>query len=100
MSAQAVWQASRSMGDRNYRLIVEGELGPLATRAFDGMDVAPVCGNTVITGRVRDQSDLHALLHRVGDLGLTLVSVAAVERARASRPAGERRGRDSNPRLN
>lgn len=79
-----MWDASHPMGDRNYRLVVEGELGPLTRRAFDGMDVAPGSGNTIITGWVRDQSDLHALLHRVGELGLTLLSVAAVERARAS----------------
>lgn len=67
------------MTHRDYRLVVEGELGPLATRAFNGMDVAPKCGNTVISGPVRDQSELHALLQRVGDLGLTLLSVVAVD---------------------
>jgi hypothetical protein len=65
------------MTDRDYRLVVEGELGPISARAFDGMDVVPKCGNTVISGPVRDQSELHALLQRVGDLGLTLVSVVA-----------------------
>jgi hypothetical protein len=67
------------MTDRDYRIVVEGELGPIATRAFDGFDVALKSGNTVISGPVRDQSELHALLQRVGDLGLTLVSVVAVD---------------------
>ena len=67
------------MGERDYRLVVEGELGPLATRAFDGMAVTAGCGSTCITGPVRDQSELHAVLQRVRDLGLTLVSLAAVE---------------------
>jgi hypothetical protein len=67
------------MDDRDYRLVVETELGPLAGGAFQGMEVRPEGGNTVITGPVRDQSELHALLDRVGDLGLTLLSVAVVE---------------------
>ena len=66
------------MRERDYRLVVEGELGPLATRAFEGMDVTPGCGTTSITGPVLDQSELHALLQRVGNLGLTLVSLAAM----------------------
>ena len=67
------------MPEGDYRLVVEGELGPLARRAFEGMQVAPRSGATVITGPVRDQSELHSLLRRVGDLGLTLVSATAVE---------------------
>ncbi|HEY1510788.1 MAG TPA: hypothetical protein VGF93_17400 [Solirubrobacteraceae bacterium] len=41
-------------------------------------------GNTVFVGPVRDQSELNGLLHRVLDLGVTLVSVSAVD----DRPPG------------
>jgi hypothetical protein len=33
-------------------------------------------GNTVLVGGVRDQAELQALLQRISDLGLTLLSVA------------------------
>jgi hypothetical protein len=38
-------------------------------------------GNTVLSGTVRDQAELHGLFQRVSDLGLTLLSVVAVEEA-------------------
>jgi hypothetical protein len=67
------------MRRRTYQLTVEGELSPLAARAFEGMRVTPVAGNTVIAGPVRDQAELHAVLRRVADLGLTLVSAYTVQ---------------------
>lgn len=66
------------MGPRDYHMIVEGELSPAVARAFEGMQMTPVAGMTVIAGPVRDQSELHALLQRIGDLGLTLVNLAVV----------------------
>ena len=73
---------------RDYHLVVEGELGPIAGRAFEGMRVTPAEGRTVIAGPVRDQAELHALLRRVADLGLTLVSAAAVSDDVGMRGAG------------
>ncbi|MGO9976735.1 MAG: hypothetical protein ACLP01_28815 [Solirubrobacteraceae bacterium] len=35
-------------------------------------------GNTVLEGPVCDQAELHGLLQRVSDFGLTLVRVAAI----------------------
>ena len=68
----------------------------MARRAFEGMQVAPRSGATVITGRVRDQSELHSLLRRVGDLGLTLVSATAVE-PRSVTPVPPEGGGESRP---
>lgn len=42
---------------------------------FDGMSLSRQEGQTTLTGRVRDQSELQGLLQRVSDLGLTLVEV-------------------------
>lgn len=64
-----------------YRLVVEGELGPRCTSAFEGMEVEYRDGNTVLVGDVTDQAHLQGLLDRVARLGLKLVSVT---------PAGER----------
>jgi hypothetical protein len=66
------------MAQRDYHVVVEGELSPAVARTFEGMQVAPVAGTTVIAGPVRDQAELHALVRRIGDLGLNLLSVAAV----------------------
>jgi hypothetical protein len=71
--------------ERQYRLTVEGELSDRMRPAFEGMTLTREHGNTVLAGVVRDQSELHGLLQRVSELGLTLLSAVAVEE-RAARP--------------
>jgi len=66
------------MQPTRYRIMVAGELSSRFAPAFDGMTVQCAGGETAITGVVVDQSQLHGLLDRVGDLGLELVSVNAV----------------------
>jgi hypothetical protein len=66
------------MGPRHYQIVVAGELSRRFAAAFDGMTVRCAGGQTAITGMVADQSQLHGLLDRVGELGLELVSVNAV----------------------
>jgi hypothetical protein len=62
--------------DRRYsRIVVEAEIGPRYTAAFDGMEIAAVHGATEITGQIVDQSQLQGLLGRIADLGITLRSV-------------------------
>jgi hypothetical protein len=67
------------MAARNYRLIVEGELSDALEPAFDGMTLTRAAGNTALTGTVRDQPELHGLLRRVSDLGLTLLEAKAID---------------------
>jgi hypothetical protein len=74
------------MGPRRYRIVVAGELSGRFAPAFDGMTVQCTAGQTVITGVVVDQPQLHGLLDRVGELGLELVSVNAI--GDEDRPAG------------
>ena len=59
--------------------MVEGELSDRMQPAFEGMTLTREHGNTVLAGTVRDQAELHGLLQRVSDLGLTLLSAVAVE---------------------
>jgi hypothetical protein len=66
------------MRPRRYRIVVVGELSRRFAPAFEGMTVQCTGGQTAITGMVVDQSQLHGLLDRVGELGLELVSVNAV----------------------
>jgi hypothetical protein len=67
------------VGCRRYQLIVEGELSDQIV--FEGMTLAHEDGNTVLTGPVRDQSELQGHLRRVSALGLTLLAVAALDEA-------------------
>jgi hypothetical protein len=46
-------------------------------------------GNTLLVGSVRDQAQLHGLLQRVSDLGLTLLSATALDES-AERRSGSR----------
>ena len=68
------------VGSRRYRLIVEGELSDRI--AFEGMTLTHENGNTVLTGPLRDQSELQGLLQRVSALGLTLLAVATLAQTR------------------
>ena len=67
---------------RTYRLEAEGELSDQLGHLFEGMSLTHDHGNTVLVGRVRDQAELHGLLQRFADLGLTLLSVDAIDRER------------------
>lgn len=67
------------MSSREYRLTVEGELSDRMRPAFEGMTLAHEHGNTVLAGVVRDQAELHGLLQRVSDLGLTLLSAVCID---------------------
>jgi hypothetical protein len=75
------------MPDRNYRLVVEGELSDNLAFAFNGMKLTRIEGNTAPTGTVRDQSELQGLLQRVSALGLTLLEARAIDH-RPEGPAG------------
>lgn len=77
--------------ERNYRLIVEGELSDRMTVAFEGMTLKRSEGNTALTGHVRDQAELQGLLRRVSDLGLTLLEATAIDN-----PTGPRIGRPAD----
>jgi hypothetical protein len=63
-------------GPEWYEIRVRGHLAPRWAAFFDGMALTPRDdGTTAIHGPVADQSALHGLLHKLGDLGLPLVSV-------------------------
>jgi shikimate kinase len=68
------------VSNQAYRLTVDGELSDQVSSVFAGMTLTRNRGRTILEGPVRDQAELHALLQRVSDLGLTLVSATAVER--------------------
>ncbi len=67
------------VNDREYRLVVEGELSDDVGGLFEGMTLTRQCGKTLLVGPVVDQAELQGLLQRVTDLGLTLISATALD---------------------
>ena len=59
----------------NYRLVIKGELDERFAYLFEGMRMERNAGETILTGRVRDQAQLHGFFERVEELGMELVSV-------------------------
>ena len=63
-----------------YAIRVEGHLDDHWSSWFGRFTIArETDGTTTITGPVVDQAELHGLLVKVRDLGVTLISVARVE---------------------
>jgi hypothetical protein len=66
------------MTDRRYEVRVTGRMSQRARDAFANLDVAEVTAETVITGLVHEDDELHELLATVQSLGLHVVSVQQV----------------------
>jgi hypothetical protein len=67
--------SSSSSGSTVYRIVVREELSDRYAVAFEGMEMKARGGQTVLTGEIIDQPQLHGILTRIGSLGLKLVSV-------------------------
>ena len=60
-----------------YVLRVSGHLDPHWAASFGGLVLAhDPDGTTTLTGAVADQAELHGILTRIRDLGVTLISLA------------------------
>jgi hypothetical protein len=66
------------MQDRRYEVRVTGRLSERARDAFAGLNVDEVSAETVISGVVHQDDQLHELLEVVQSLGLRVVSVEQV----------------------
>ncbi len=63
-----------------YVVRVRGHLDPHWSACFAGLALAhDADGTTTLTGAVADQAELHGILTRVRDLGVTLISVTPTE---------------------
>jgi hypothetical protein len=75
-----------------YQLRVDGHLDTHWSAHLDDLAVAwEDDGTTTLTGLVQDQSQLHGLLAKIRDLGLTLISVKVLndpQRDESSRAKG------------
>jgi len=68
------------------RITVQEHLSERLATAFDGMTLTRRKGATALVGEVVDQAQLHGLLTRIRDLGLTLRSVTVLDADRLSTP--------------
>lgn len=61
---------------RQYEIEIEGHLDDRWQAWFEGFTIScTVDGRTFLTGPIRDQADLHGVLKKINNLGLTLISV-------------------------
>jgi hypothetical protein len=64
----------------DYEIRIRGSLHPRWHEWFDGFTLSGLeNGDTLLRGRIVDQSALHSVLNRIHDLNLKLVSVNCVE---------------------
>ena len=76
-----------------YRLRVDGHLDEHWSSWFGDLTLTHEDdGTTCLTGAVADQAELHGLLTKIRDLGVTLISVAVVDVSVDERPARSTRG--------
>lgn len=69
------------MDASDYQIRVRSHLGAHWFRWFEGLTIAlSPDGETIITGSALDQAALHAILNRIRDLGLELISVQEISR--------------------
>jgi hypothetical protein len=62
-----------------YQIRIEGHVGPKWTEWFGGLSITlEDNGETLLTGPVVDQAELHGLLRKVRDLGIPLISAVRV----------------------
>lgn len=74
MEKQNVWH-----GEADYEIKVKGKLGDRWSNWFENMIIESERSITTISGSIKDQPALHALLVRIRDLGLPLISVSRIE---------------------
>ncbi len=71
---------STSGQDRIYQLTIREHLTGDWSASFSGLDlIHPEAGGTLLTGPIRDQAELHGILARIRDLGLTLVALQMLD---------------------
>lgn len=59
-----------------YEIIVRKHIDQKRASYFEGMNIKLLPeGDTLIAGQIMDQAELHSILNRIRDMGLTLISV-------------------------
>jgi hypothetical protein len=72
--------AAKRQVPATYQLRVDGHLDQHWAAWFGGLTLTlEDNGTTALTGAISDQAELHGLLSKIRDLGVTLISVAVVD---------------------
>jgi hypothetical protein len=58
-----------------FKIKIKGQLGKQWADWFENMKISYEKENTILSGNVTDQSDLHGILNKIRDLNLKLISV-------------------------
>jgi hypothetical protein len=58
-----------------YQIRLKGSLDSSWSEWFDGFSITVQHDETLLVGRVPDQSALHGILAKINDLGLSIISV-------------------------
>jgi hypothetical protein len=58
-----------------YEIRVDSVLDVVWSEWFEGLRIESEAGSTVLLGTLSDQSALHGVLNKLGDLGLSVISV-------------------------
>jgi hypothetical protein len=76
-----------------YQLRVDGHLDSHWSARFDDLALRwEDDGTTTLTGLVQDQAQLHGLLAKIRDLGLTLISIRVLDETKTDGNAADRAG--------
>ena len=65
----------RGLGDEDYEIRVEGLLDESWSEELAGLAIRHEAAETILVGKLPDQTALHGLLAQVRDLGLQLILV-------------------------
>ena len=69
-----------------YEITVQGHLDARRAECFEGLELRILPdGETLIIGFLRDQAELHAILNRIRDMGIVLISVKLVKKGAAAK---------------
>ena len=66
-------------GPAHYQIKVRGRLDKNWCHCFNGLKITSEGGVTTIDGKLLDQAALHAMLTRIRDFGIPLISVARLD---------------------
>jgi hypothetical protein len=70
---------STAGGPARYEIRVEGVLDSRWAAWFGGLRIETDDAQTIISGSLADQAALHGVLTKIGDLGLSLISVCRLD---------------------
>ncbi|HET6944416.1 MAG TPA: hypothetical protein VFI01_03625 [Gaiellaceae bacterium] len=65
-----------------YEIRVKGRIGKSVLSRFEGFDAEVEPAETILRGSISDQAALHGVLDRIQGLGLELMEIRRVDKAR------------------